>query len=241
MGRFRDSFRRIDPFMLVLVGIMIAENITRSSGNLGTWFYTKLMILPGIIIGLTFHEAAHAYASYRLGDPTPKTDGRLSLNPKDHIDILGFVFLLIAGFGWGQPVRIDPRYYKHRRRDEFIVSIAGVATNFLVAVVFCFIVRLIAHAGMNTMVLQIFAEICVNVVGINIVLMLFNLIPCPPLDGWGIITQIFDLQKYDWWYQVYSKGSFILMLLIVFNVTQIIISPLYQGIVSFLFNIIVYS
>ncbi len=75
-------------------------------------------MLPGIIIGLTFHEAAHAYVSHWLGDLTPKMYGRLSLNPLRHIDPVGFLALIFAGFGWGQPVAIDPRYYKHRRRDE---------------------------------------------------------------------------------------------------------------------------
>ena len=79
---------------------------------------TKVLMLPGIIIGLSFHEFAHAWVSDRLGDPTPRRQGRVTLNPLAHIDWMGFICLVLVGFGWGKPVSIDPRYYKHRRRDE---------------------------------------------------------------------------------------------------------------------------
>ena len=89
----------------------------------------RLIILPGIIIGLSFHEFAHAKASDLLGDPTPRLQGRTSLNPVAHIDPVGFLLLLLIGFGWGRPVQIDPRSYRHRRRDELSVSLAGVTMN----------------------------------------------------------------------------------------------------------------
>ena len=87
---------------------------------------TKILMLPGIIIGLSFHEFAHAWVSDKLGDPTPRRQGRVTINPLAHIDWMGFLALLLVGFGWGKPVQIDPGYYKHRRRDEFLVGIAGV-------------------------------------------------------------------------------------------------------------------
>ena len=107
----------------------------------------RLIILPGIIIGLSFHEFAHAKASSVLGDPTPRLQGRVSLNPVSHIDPVGFLLLLLIGFGWGRPVQIDPRYYKHRRRDELIVSLAGVTMNLLIAVLTAGIMRLAYEAG----------------------------------------------------------------------------------------------
>ena len=97
---------------------------------------TKLLMLPGIIIGLSFHEFAHAWMSDKLGDPTPRRQGRVTINPMAHIDPIGFLALLLVGFGWGKPVQIDPGYYKHRRRDEFLVGIAGVTMNLLIAVIF---------------------------------------------------------------------------------------------------------
>ena len=188
INKIKRIFRSMDPLFWVFLAILIAERLLNGTDNIGQALIEKLLMLPGIIIGITFHEAGHAFASYKLGDPTPKAQGRLSLNPAAHIDPLGFIFLFVAGFGWGRPVQINPMYYKNKRRDEFIVSIAGVT--------------------------------------VNLVLMVFNLIPCPPLDGWGILTQIFDLRKYSWWYPVYSRGSLILMALIIFNVTDIVLSPI---------------
>ena len=219
----------MDPLFWVFLGILVVERIVNSSGNLVDGLIDKLLILPGIIIGLTFHEAGHAYVSHWLGDPTPKSQGRLSLNPLAHMDPLGFLFLLIAGFGWGKPVEINPYFYKNKRRDEFLVSIAGVTVNLIIAIIFSFIVKALAGEYDYTTgktALYYIAMICTYVVFINLVLMVFNLIPCPPLDGWGIVTQIFDLRKYSWWYPLYRRGSLILMALIIFNVTDMILSPI---------------
>ena len=190
---------------------------------------TKLLMLPGIIIGLSFHEFAHAWMSDKLGDPTPRRQGRVTINPMAHIDPIGFLALLLVGFGWGKPVQIDPGYYKHRRRDEFLVGIAGVTMNLLIAVIFSLparaIVKAFNGAAASDFIYNIYL-IIFYIVSINIVLMIFNLIPCPPLDGWGILTQIFRLDRYSWWYKVYQYGTWILLALIVFDVTDRIITPL---------------
>ena len=190
---------------------------------------TKLLMLPGIIIGLSFHEFAHAWMSDKLGDPTPRRQGRVTINPMAHIDPIGFLALLLVGFGWGKPVQIDPGYYKHRRRDEFLVGIAGVTMNLLIAVIFSLparaIVKAFNGAAASDFIYNIYLMIF-YIVSINIVLMIFNLIPCPPLDGWGTLTQIFRLDRYSWWYKVYQYGTWILLALIVFDVTDRIITPL---------------
>ena len=233
MNNFIDKVKRVfgsmDPLFWVFIGILILERLLSSSGgSLIDAIVEKVLILPGIIIGVTLHEAGHAYTSHWLGDPTPKSQGRLSLSPLAHMDPMGFIFLLIAGFGWGKPVEINPYFYKHKRRDEFIVSIAGVTVNLIVAIIFSFITKALVSAyGYSTEKNAIYylAMVCTYVVFINLVLMVFNLIPCPPLDGWGIITQIFDLKKYSWWYPVYKRGFIILMVLIIFNITDYILSP----------------
>ena len=198
---------------------------------------TKILMLPGIIIGLSFHEFAHAWVSDRLGDPTPRRQGRVTINPLAHIDWIGFLALVLVGFGWGKPVQIDPGYYKHRRRDEFLVGIAGVTMNLLIAVLFSiparFIVKSFNGAAVSDLVYNIYLMIF-YIVSVNIVLMIFNLIPCPPLDGWGLITQIFRLDRYSWWYKVYQNGTWILLALIVFNVTDLIITPLVSAILGVL-------
>ena len=226
--KISNFFRNINPVILVLLFIMLAESIMENNMSVGQWFYTKLLILPGIIIGLSFHEAAHAWISYKLGDPTPKLQGRVTLNPLAHIDPVGFIALLFIGFGWGIPVEIDPRHYKNRRSGELLVSLAGVTANLITAVIFALIFRL-AEGHMSYAFYQgagqVLMQILLYVVYINLVLMVFNLIPVPPLDGFGVITQIFRLERYEWYWKIYQYGQPILLLLIIFNIPSKIIGP----------------
>ena len=190
---------------------------------------TKLLTLPGIILGLSLHEFAHAWMSDRLGDPTPRRQGRLTINPMAHIDPVGFIALLLVGFGWGKPVMIDAGYYKHRRRDEFLVAIAGVTMNLIVAVILSFPARALLRATYTSPAVSPLLEnifyIVYYAVSINVCLMVFNLIPCPPLDGWNIVTQLFGLDRYSWWYKVYQYGQWILLILIFANITDLILMP----------------
>ena len=198
---------------------------------------TKILMLPGIILGLSFHEFAHAWVSDKLGDPTPRREGRVTINPMAHIDWIGFLALLLVGFGWGKPVMIDPRYYKNRRRDEFLVAIAGVTMNLILAVIISIPVRMMmkhyATTAPSDLVYNIYL-ILFYAVSINVVLMIFNLLPGPPLDGWNIVTQLFRLDKYDWWYKVYRYGTYILLALIVFNITDLVLTPLVNGVMKIL-------
>ena len=188
----------------------------------------KLLTLPGIILGLSLHEFAHAWMSDRLGDPTPRRQGRLTINPIAHIDPLGFIALLLVGFGWGRPVMIDAGYYKNRRRDEFLVAIAGVTMNLIIAVILSLIAKgvvlKIVYSSGSALAENVF-YIFYYAIMINLGLMVFNLIPCPPLDGWNIVTQIFGLEKYSWWYKVYQYGQWILLILIISNITDLILMP----------------
>lgn len=226
--KFRRLFRNVNPAIVIIIVMLLANKMVSSSQSMGDWLYSQLLILPGIIIGLTFHEAAHGYVSYWLGDPTPKLQGRLSLNPLRHLDPIGFLALFFAGFGWGEPVQIDPRYYKHRRRDELMVALAGVVMNFLIAFVASLGLKLMVNSmgmGIYYGVGEVAFYIVYYIMTVNIVLMIFNLIPVPPLDGFGILTQIFDLQKYGWYNTLYQNGFLILMVLIIFNITDRILSP----------------
>ena len=198
-------------FIIIIAAILLL--ITGSSSG----FINKLLFLPGIIIGITFHEAAHGYVSHWLGDPTPKNQGRLSINPLAHIDPMGFIALLLVGFGWGKPVMIDPRYYKNPKRDELLVSLAGVTTNLIIAIIFAVIQILLIDTGAAYSMgasWNVVNLIIQYIVFVNLVLMCFNLLPIPPLDGFSVITQLFDLRKYDWYYKLYSNGFFILMALV---------------------------
>ena len=229
--------------LVIVIGAMVVLNLLegRFSDPVG-FFMDELLLLPGIVIGLSFHEFAHGFVSYKLGDPTPKIQGRVTLNPFAHIDLVGFLCLLFAGFGWGKPVQIDPRYYKHRRRDELMVALAGVVMNFLLAVVAAFIIHFLLKSGafLESSAADIVLHILQNIILINLVLMIFNLIPVPPLDGFGVITQIFRLDRYDWYYPLYNNGMFILLALIIFNVTDIILNPAISAIYGWLVNAIIY-
>ena len=221
-------FRNVNPAIIIILVVMLSNRLTAGM-SISEWIYDTLVSLPGIIIALTFHEAAHGYASYWLGDPTPKLQGRLSLNPTHHIDPVGFITLLLFGFGWGEPVQIDPRYYKHRRRDELLVSVAGVIMNLLLAVAASFAIKALLSnmtAEFYNGIGSVLLDILVYLFGINLVLMAFNLLPVPPLDGFGILTQIFNLQKYNWYWTYYRNGFAVLMLLILFDITDMIIRPI---------------
>jgi len=145
----------------------------------------KLYALPGIILGLTVHEYAHALAAYRLGDETAREDGRLSLNPLRHIDPMGFLFLLIAGFGWAKPVRFDRERLGRPRRDEALIALAGPLSNLVLALVLS-----VAYFGLAILLMRrgillssLVSTLFILAIRINYGLFIFNLIPIPPLDG----------------------------------------------------------
>ena len=136
--------RNLDISMWILIALLAFTSIrTGAFSDPMGWLMDKLLLLPGIVLGLSMHEYAHAKVAYKLGDPTPKMQGRVTANPMAHIDPLGFAALIFVGFGWGVPVQINPANFKKRRRDELLVSVAGVAMNLVIAVVFALIARML--------------------------------------------------------------------------------------------------
>lgn len=214
MGRyFRGSY-----LFWVLIAVFVARNFMgmNSVEDFKTFIIETLILLPGIIIGLTCHEFGHAKMANVFGDPTPKDDGRLTLNPLAHIDPIGFVCIIFGGIGWAKPVRVNPSYFKNFRRDDLIVDFAGVACNFIVAVVFIIICKayIIFSSAIPPDVNAIIYAILIQAVQINFLLMVFNLLPIPPLDGFGILTNLFDLRRYRWWGTIYQYGGLILIVVI---------------------------
>lgn len=230
---------RTGIILLLLLAVNFMDNGLSDPKD---YFIGMLISLPGIVIGLSFHEFGHAFVSYKLGDPTPKYQGRVTIDPRAHFDPFGFLALMFCGFGWGVPVQIDPRYYKHPRRDEFLVSIAGVTMNLVVAFAFALISKVVIKFGgfaavTDGTMINIVLQIVIQVVIINVILMVFNLIPIPPLDGFGILTQIFNLRRQSWYETVYNNGFMILMILLLFNVIDKILNPA----VYFIYNLIFYN
>ena len=140
-----------------------------------------LLLVPVLIFSLCFHEFAHAWVAYKLGDPTAKQSGRLTLNPLAHLDPMGSLMILIIGFGYAKPVPVDARYLKNPRTDMMKVAFAGPAANLLLAFVGGTIIRAHIVGGSLILMLYLFTQI-------NIMLAIFNMIPIPPLDG----SQIFS-------------------------------------------------
>lgn len=180
-----------------------------------------------VLVAIIPHEMAHGYAAYLCGDETAKNDGRLSLNPLHHLDPIGTICLIFFKFGWAKPVMINPNNFRDRKKGTFFVSIAGVLTNFILAIISVIIMK---HIRLNDFVFELF----MNIFWFNIVLGVFNLIPIPPLDGSKLLFSFLPL-KYEYYLIKYEKyGYIILLLLIMSNNLDKLLIPM----VNFMINLI---
>jgi Zn-dependent protease len=143
--------------------------------------------VPGVLIGFTVHEFFHAFTAYKLGDNTAKDQGRLTLDPIKHIDPIGMLFVIFAGFGWARPVQFNPGALKHPKRDTALIAAAGPLSNLVLGIVFIVMIRLLLlfPAGNRTAgdILEYVIEILFYCAFINVGLFVFNMLPIPPLDG----------------------------------------------------------
>lgn len=189
-----------------------------------------LTIIPGIIIAMSFHEFAHAYVAHTMGDDTAKQAGRLTLDPISHINILGFVMLLIGGFGWANPVPINENNFKNRKLGVFLVSLAGISMNIVMAI----IALLILHFTQNTFTSIEYYQVMNSIVWINIAFASFNLLPIPPLDGSKILAAILPTNKRYLLYKFENYGFIIMILLIMTGAIQYLLYP----VISFVLKLI---
>ena len=156
--------------------------------SLLSYVIDALYSLPGILVGLSFHEWAHAYAAYKRGDPTARNLGRMTVNPLAHIDLIGFISLVILGFGWAKPVPVNTRNFKKPRTDELIVSIAGIIVNLILGALFMILWFVLALLPYSNDILNTMVQYCYV---INFSLAVFNLLPIPPLDGYRVVQCLF--------------------------------------------------
>jgi Zn-dependent protease len=169
--------------------------------------------LPGIILGLTIHEFSHAYIANKCGDSTSKDQGRVTMNPLKHIDPLGFILLLFAGFGWAKPVQFNEKNLRNPGKDIMKIAVAGPISNALLAIVLSWVFALIfkINPGISY---SVAAEIFIYAIYINWGLFIFNLLPIPPLDGSHLLLNYF--RKYPALYAgLYKYGSLLLFALII--------------------------
>ena len=185
-----------------------------------------LKLLPGIILGLTVHEFSHALIALRSGDSTSKDQGRITLNPLKHIDPIGFIMLLFAGFGWAKPVEFNEKNLKNPKTDVLKIAIAGPVSNALTAMVLSILYAILYKTGsINTY--SIAGQIFKYAIVINWGLFVFNLIPIPPLDGSHLLLAWF--KKFPVMYNtLYKYGTFALLaLLIISSLTKINLLPIW--------------
>jgi Zn-dependent protease len=182
-----------------------------------------LYLIPILLISLTAHELAHGWVAYRMGDPTAKSAGRLSLNPLRQLDPIGTLMFIVTYlfwgvvFGWAKPIPVSPYYFKSRQRGMAIVGAAGPATNFVIAIVFGLILRFAGPAlhQNGSSVDNVLLNILFMFVQINIVLGVFNLIPIPPLDGSRVVGGFLPRRAYEYWVSI-DRYGFIILIVVLF-------------------------
>ncbi len=219
----------------IILGVLVILSIANMTAL--EWL-DILLTLPAVIIAITFHEFAHAFVADKLGDTTPRSQGRLTLNPLKHLDPVGFVLLMFAHVGWGKPVEINPNNFtsnKSKSACEALVSLAGPVMNFIIAIISTVIYyALYKYAPANEFAISILITLSYLTAIINIGIGVFNLIPLPPLDGEKIFRHILPYKAQQW----LDRNSYILnmifLLLWFFGLLGVVVSPVinvvYKGI-----------
>ncbi len=218
-------------FIYIILAIFAAYSVISLLSN-PMALLTLLYSIPGVLIAITFHEYAHAFAADKLGDDTPRLQGRLSLNPLAHLDPIGSLMLLFVRIGWGKPVQINPRNFNRTismSKGEAIVSAAGPIMNFILAIIFCviyFVIYKFAGTFVETQVGGIVLSIILSTVFINLGLGVFNLIPIPPLDGSKILKNFLPYRARAWMESNEYLFYILFLVLWVLGILGNIISPL---------------
>jgi len=186
--------------------------------------------IPALLIAITIHEFAHARMAYQFGDQTAKNQGRMNLNPINHLDPIGTIMILLVGFGWAKPVPINPYNFNQYRRGLRWVSFAGPLANFILGFISLLFLNILLKAGI---IEGLFLQFIVVLMQLNILLAIFNLIPVPPLDGSKILMSFLSDSYLGLYRKVEQYAPIILLILIFTGAFRYIINPLYSLVISF--------
>ena len=226
--------------LYIIVGILVVMSLM-SYGTSG--ILNLVLSIPAVLLAITVHEFGHAFAAYKLGDDTPVRQGRLSLNPMDHIDPLGIAMLLFAHIGWGRPVQVDPRNYNRDisvEKADAIVSFAGPLMNFITAIIFaliyCAIYKFAGDSFWVSNIGYIIISIIASIVTMNIGLGVFNMIPLPPLDGSKIFLPILPRNAKVWFVQHEQMFYVIFLIIWITGIAGSLISPIISQITQWILN-----
>lgn len=230
-----------NPVMTIIFLVLILENIGSYLSNPSA-LLGLVLSLPGLLIAVTFHEYAHAFVADKLGDDTPRRQGRLTLNPLAHLDPYGTFLMIFAGFGWGKPVEINPINFNRKvsmKGGSALVSIAGPLMNFILAIICAIIYGVLLRTSIvYSKTGEILMEIILYTMSMNIGLGVFNLIPLPPLDGSKVLLALLPSRAQDW----YENNQHILYIIfLVIWITPIagqIVTPVITSINHWLINLI---
>ena len=216
--------------LYIIIGILVIVSLM-SYGTSG--IFNLILSIPAVLLAITVHEFGHAFAAYKLGDDTPLRQGRLSMNPLDHVDPLGLAMLLFAHIGWGKPVQVDPRNYNRDisvEKADAIVAFAGPLMNFITAIIFaliyCAMYKFVKISFLVSNIGIIIITIIGSIVTMNIGLGVFNLIPLPPLDGSKIFLPVLPHNAKFWFIQHEQMFYFIFLIIWITGIAGRLISPI---------------
>ena len=193
-----------------------------------------VLSIPGLFLALSFHEFAHGYAAYLMGDNTARYNGRLSLNPMAHLDIVGTLCLLLFHFGWAKPVPINPANFRNHRKGIIVVSLAGPFANFLLALVCTILCKFLYGFISTSQIAEFFYMVLLYAQVMNVGLMVFNLIPIPPLDGSKVLMEFLP---YRMRYQMYSLERYSGIILLVLVWTRML-TPVLNTMAGWVYSLI---
>lgn len=177
-----------------------------------------LVQIVGIVVAISVHEFGHAYSAHLLGDDTAKMYGRMTLNPAKHLDIMGLIAMIIFHIGWAKPVPVNPNNFKNYKVGNTIVSLAGVTANIITAII-CILI----NKYVNMYAINLIAQ---YVIVYNVGFAAFNLLPIPPLDGWGVISSFIPYKYNELVYKYESMSSIIFLVLIITGAYSLFVSPI---------------